>query len=108
MSHDDGEKKGLQYCSETPKKTLTRKEHFYLAAATVYYERDGFMKERTLNAALSLPSKTVTNYGLQNVQKAVILRVCEENKVDREQIKDVVLLNLNYLGHMTLKEFNGA
>lgn len=80
---------------------------FYMVSAVVMYERDGELKQRTLNVLAETDFPRIEKANLSAINQAIVRRVHAENNVNPEQVKDVVLLNMFLLGQMTPEEFHG-
>ena len=77
----------------------------FLVTALAIYEREGVQKQRHLNIHASNEHAFLNRASLSAINIAVVDRLVRENAIDPNQIKDVVLLNISYLGSMTDEEF---
>ena len=80
--------------------------YFYIASVEANFERDGAIRRRTMNIVLELQERKITAAALNNAQLAITQRLFEEMGVDRESTKDLVFLNISYLGHMPRRAFH--
>jgi hypothetical protein len=61
-----------------------------------------------MNVLVAFNKKTLTQEYLQQAHNGAIARLVEENGVDPNDIQDIVISNLSYLGLMTPEEFHGS
>lgn len=85
----------------------TPMNHFLVTALAIY-ERDGVQKQRHLNIHAANENAFLNRASLSAINVAIVDRLTRENAVDPSQIKDVVILNISYLGVMTDEEFSTA
>ena len=80
---------------------------YYLVAAKAIYEREGTVRQRSLNVLVESVTPHITRKGLSAINQSVFRRVEAENAVTADQVKDIVILNIVPLGMMTPEEFHG-
>lgn len=85
----------------------TPKNHFLVAALAIY-DREGVQKSRHLNIHAADENSHLNRQSLSAINVAVVDRLNRESNIDPSQIKDVVILNISFLGVMTDEEFAGA
>lgn len=84
-----------------------RKSHIYIATGLIGYVRDGEPKQRHMNIMVQREDKKITYETINTIRMSCIQRLHDENKVAPEDVKDFVILNISYLGHMAQSEFEG-
>ncbi len=96
--------------STTTKQTAKKAEpasFFFMNTVLVVYEKDETPRQRTMNILLEVSEPSITKSGLGEIQKNAMQRIHEENGVDSDMLRDVVITNTCLLGHMTQEEFHG-
>lgn len=78
---------------------------YYIACLTALYVRDGKLKQRLLNIRLDLNAPQVNLQALNQCNMAAIGRVMQELNLKQEDIKDIVLNSISFLGAMTPETF---
>lgn len=81
--------------------------HYFMVTALLTYTREDAQKQRHMNSLLQLPTKKVTSTVLNNINRALLQRLWDESQVPVENVLDVAMLGISYLGHMTEQEFIG-
>ncbi len=82
-------------------------QHYFMVTALLTYTREDAQKQRHMNSLLQLPAKKITSTALNNVNRALLQRLWDESQVPVENVLDVAMLGISYLGHMTEQEFHG-
>lgn len=99
-----------------PKKTLARRPVapaattacFFMAAVLAIYEKEGAQKQRHLNVLIETDMVDITKEALGGIQRGAMQRMAAENAVTPEQIKDIVILGITFLGRMDPEVFHGS
>lgn len=78
---------------------------FFIAAVRVAYQRDGKLKERSVNILLDLIVPHITQQTLTDINRAAANRIVEDMKVEFDSIQDIVIQGISSLGMMTPDEF---
>jgi hypothetical protein len=94
----------LNQQDKTPEQTAC----FFMVAVLALYEREGSMKERHLNVLIETASPNLTRTTLGDIQKAAFRRINTENGITPDNVKDMVILNINMLGVMPPSLFHGS
>ena len=79
---------------------------FFMCAALAVFERDDEYHERHINILAELDTPNISKHGLETMHRAVISRMHNENDIPATDIKDVVMLSITLLSHMTSTEFH--
>jgi hypothetical protein len=91
-----------------PSSVSKRKPVYFMAAVLAVYERDETTKQRHINVLLEADTLNLTKAHLAQVQKSSMARLHAENNVEPSNVKDVIILNISFLGQMTEQQFHGA
>ena len=90
-----------------PEKPQEPVSYFFMVAALVTYLREETLKQRHLNVLMQSGNLVLTKNDLNEINRSAIARVTTENVVEADAIKDVVILNVSFLGAMPPSEFHG-
>lgn len=87
-------------------KTVNQKYHFWLFTQQVNYVRDGASKTYTTNVVAQSEAKNVTQSSIDAARQQTLQRVVLDMQVPQEDLRNLVVLNISYLGFMSEAEFN--
>jgi len=83
---------------------------YFIATALCIYvkEDDGetAIKQRHLNVLLESDTAAITKSQLNTLHRSAMQRLNAENGVTPDQIKDIVIMNVSYLGQMLPEQFH--
>lgn len=78
---------------------------YYLAAVKIVYLRDAKPKEKTVNVLLDLAYPHINQKTLNDINRAACGRIMKEANVEGENIREAIVMNISFLGHMTPEIF---
>lgn len=85
-----------------------RRLHFYMATATVHFNRENRPRQQAMNMVMQLPAKTITASVLNDTRLALFQRLSDEKGVTNQDRRSIVFDGFSYLGFMTAKEFHNV
>jgi len=92
--------------TDTKPKTEAEPMYFFMATALAIYQTDDGIKQRHVNVLLECVTPQLAKKELQQISRSVIARINAENKVAPDQVKDIIMMNILPLGHMSPEEFH--
>lgn len=90
-----------------PRGVASRKKmFFFMAAAVAFYKKDDAVKQRHMNALISLEDSNIVEADLHEIQRSLQVRLHAENGVEPKDVEDIVVLNISMLAHTTPDKFH--
>ena len=84
------------------------KQHYFLLAAQVIYQKDKLERSRNFNILITSNTKTVNRAQLGRAQQQSQVRYFTEfDSEQKSNVVDVFIQGVSYLGEMTEAEFHG-
>lgn len=83
------------------------KQHYYMCAVKVMYEKNELINDWLLNILLESPNQSINRTQLAQINASVMQRLKSTHDVSPNDVVDIVVLNVFHLGHMAAKEFFG-
>lgn len=82
-------------------------KHYWMVSATISFVQDGQAMDTNINALMVNDEKFVLKKMLENAQVQAQVQLARSLDNQLPDVKHVYIQSLNYLGHMTEKEFHG-
>ena len=84
------------------------KQHYFLLAAQVIYQKDKLERSRNFNILITSNTKTVNRAQLGRAQQQAQVRYFTEfDNEQKSNVVDVFIQGVSHLGEMTKAEFHG-
>ena len=84
------------------------KQHYFLLAAQVIYQKDKLERSRNFNILITSNTKTVNRAQLGRAQQQAQVRYFTEfDSEQKSNVVDVFIQGISHLGEMTKAEFHG-
>ena len=84
------------------------KQHYFLLAAQVIYQKDKLERSRNFNTLITSNTKAVNRAQLGRAQQQAQVRYFTEfDSEQKSNVVDVFIQGISYLGEMTEAEFHG-
>lgn len=88
------------------------KKHWYMVAVEVQYVMpakvqgaDPSMRSKTINIMITPPQKNITSEEIGAIRSLSLLRMQDQYKVTEDQIADLVVMNMMWMGLMSEHEY---
>lgn len=81
-------------------------QFYFSATVKVLFVRDDRGRERTVNVNAALPAPYITRSIMNDISRAACRRVIEENKIEQDDLRETVIMNISLLGHMLPSMFH--
>jgi hypothetical protein len=81
---------------------------FSMAALMLSYNKDGVVKQRTLNILIESAVPHILKQTLSEIQAGAVKRLCQENSVEPGDVFDIAILSIAPLANITKASFHAA
>lgn len=79
--------------------------HYFLFAVQLHFRKEEAVRHRTMNVISESPEAFINQNTLREAQLASMKRLTQENSINEDDVIDVIILNITYMGYMTKEMF---